>query len=435
MKLLLIKMSIVSILLCSCVSIRTGERLEDYQDDIKDLTDELKKNPDDYDALRDLSIILVRTNQNDRARDFLAKAEKQRPDDPAILFHTGLNMEFLDKKKTAMYYYKKYSEVSHLSPYRKLMEGRYLWLSRDIVYADMKSRIERENELQFERTYSEAIAVFPLIYEGDDESYSPLSRGFSEMISIDLAKVKQLTILERIRLQALKDELLLGQNPEIDPTTAPRMGKLLGAGRILSGSFNIVGKERLLINLGSWNVETSQSEQWINKEGDLASLFQIEKQIVFSFIEQTGIELTPQEKEEIEYIPTQNLEAFLAYCKGLEMEDAGQFDRAASLFQNAVDMDPSFKTAGSQSESASSMSYSGGSKERIIDVARMDDPILKKPILTGGDLVRDRLEIVETDVRSNFIPGPDYRKPAQERDLATELTNLPDPPDPPNHSQ
>jgi len=428
MKLIKLQLILIPIFLSACVTIRTGERVEDYQDNIMQLTDRLNKNPDDYNALRELSKILVRTNQNDQAQQFLAKAEMQNPNDPEILFYTGLNFEFLDNKKSALEYYKKFNEVPLLSNYKKLMEGRYLWLSREMVYQDIQIRLTQEKELESERISPNSIAVFPLNYQGDDDSFAPLSRGLSEMISIDLGKVKQLTILERIRIQALKDELALGQTPIIDPTSAPRMGKLLGASRILSGSFNVYDKERLFINLGSWDVQSSQTKEWINKDGNLDAFFQIEKELVINYLERIGIELTPEERADIQLIPTQNLEAFLSFCKGLEMEDAGHYDRASSFFKAAANIDPNFETARTKSESANSMSYGGGAKERITGVIPIDERI--RP--SERNLVNERLDALSKGVRLNFIPGLDNRKPAQEKDIATALPDPPLPPKRPN---
>ena len=432
MKFYIFIVALTAVFIYSCGSARTGESMQDYSNDVRNLKAQLNDKPNDFNALRDLSIILVRTNQNDEAQKYLARAEKQNPGDPAVMFHSGLNLEFLNQKDRAIEYYKKYDLVSNQSGYRKLMKGRYQWLSRDMIYEEMQMRIDQEKKFKVENLSSNTIAVFPLLYQGVDESIAPLSRGISEMISIDLAKVKQLTILERIRLQALKDELALSQAPQIDQSTAPRLGKLLAAGQILSGTFDVNAKRQLTVNLGSWDVKSSRRKEWINNSGDLKYFFQIEKELVFNYIDQLGIELTQQERKDIEFIPTQNLESFMLYCKGLQMEDAGQYNKATSFFQQAVDLDPSFETAGDKAATTSNVSQSGGDKERFLGVAQLDEPI-PGPTDTGGEtMVDDRLQVIEGGVRSGFSPGADNRKPAEETATAIEISNLPEPPPPPS---
>ena len=56
-----------------------------------------------------------------------------------------------------------------------------------------------------------------------------------------------------------------------------------------------------------------------------------------------GIELTPEQRREILYIPTKNMQAFLEYCNGLEKQDAGQLDAAGQHFKRALQIDPNFK--------------------------------------------------------------------------------------------
>ena len=122
----------------------------------------------------------------------------------------------------------------------------------------------------------------------------------------------------------------------------------------------------------------------------------------------------------------------MLYCKGLQMEDAGQYNKATSFFQQAVDLDPSFETAGDKAATTSNVSQSGGDKERFLGVAQLDEPI-PGPTDTGGEtMVDDRLQVIEGGVRSGFSPGADNRKPAEETATAIEISNLPEPPPPPS---
>ena len=47
--------------------------------------------------------------------------------------------------------------------------------------------------------------------------------------------------------------------------------------------------------------------------------------------------------------PTSNLQAFLAYSRGVQAEDQGKFDEAARFFESAKTIDPSFSAATSKS--------------------------------------------------------------------------------------
>jgi hypothetical protein len=137
--------------------------------------------------------------------------------------------------------------------------------------------------------------------------------------------------------------------------------------------------------------------------------------------------LTQEEKEAIAYIPTQNLDAFLSYSKGLLQEDAGNFKEAETFYQNAVQIDPNFNAAGNKLQSTQSIGKSGGSKDQLVTSLKTDDPVIKEqpPI----NIVSSRQQNLGNNVSSNFIQGIDSRDPAQDQGLNLAL---PEPPPPPS---
>jgi hypothetical protein len=238
-----------------------------YRAQVQGWIDRTLKDPQDFEALKNLSVYYTQAHDNDKARYYIGEALDVKPDDPEILFYKGLNLEFYNETDKALSYYSKYKDVSEDSPFREMMEGRYLWIKRQQNYSDIKSLIKNEDDLTFKNVSDSTMAVFPLIYQGIDTKYVPLSRGFSEMVSIDLAKLKEIKVLERVRIQAVLDELKLSQSAVVDQSTAPRVGKILKAGTIVSGDYDVTGNGDFKIDLGSWNVETSLRKSWVNKTG------------------------------------------------------------------------------------------------------------------------------------------------------------------------
>ncbi len=410
----------------SCYSGSVMDDPEICKEEVDGWLTRVKQNPDDFDALKNLSVYYVQTNKNAEGDKYIAEALKIKPDDPELLFYKGVNLEFFNKKKEALDYYKKYTGILNDSQYKDMMEGRYLWLKRQQAYSDVDSLIKREKEQSAGISSDSTIAVFPLIYRGINKDYFPLSRGFSEMISIDLAKVKELTILERIRIQAVLDELKFGQSAAVDKSTAPRVGKLLGAGTIVSGNYDVTNSKEFKIDLGSWEVRTSKVKSWVNISGNLDDFFTLQKEVVFDFLKKNNIELTHEEQEAIAYIPTQNLQAFLAFSKGLMLEDSGDFEGAALLFKKAVDIDPNFKAAKEKMKSSESISRVGGAKEQLITGLTNTLPAIRIPEI---DIFHDRRVIIDNNVFFNFNRNEIDRSPA--KDIKEIRSILPDPPPPP----
>ncbi len=393
---------------------------------VNDWTDRINKNQHDFEALKNLGIYYMQVKDNQKARYYLDHALEENPSDPALFLYKGINLEFFNKPEDAMSYYQKFDKVPLDSPYRELLEGRYLWLKRQKIYSEVDSLAKAEDQSSFENASVSTLAVFPLMYHGVNENYVPLSRGFSEMISIDLAKVKDLTILERIRIQAVIDELKFSQSSAVDQSTAPRAGKLLKAGTIVSGDYDISEEQEFKINLGSWDVQTSERKSFVNVSGKLEDLFELQKRVVFSFLEKNGIELTQEEKESIAFIPTQNLNAFLSYSSGLLQEDAGNFKEAETFYQNAIQIDPNFNAAGDKLETTQSIGKSSGTTDQLITSLRTSDPVIVDQ--SSINIVYNRQQNLGNNISTNFVQGIDSRNPAQDQGLNLAL---PEPPPPP----
>lgn len=397
-----------------------------YRQQVLEWENRLISHPSDFEALKNLGMYYSQIKEPESARIYIDKAIKIEPNDPAMILYKGINLEYFGKQEEALSYYSRFEEVDELSPYREMLEGRMLWIKRQQAYSDIKLMAGQEDEISETDISENTMAVFPLIYQGINPDYVPLSRGFSEMISIDLAKVKSLTVLERVRIQAVLDELKFSQTEYVDQSTAPRTGKLLRAGTIVSGDYDITDDTQFKINLGSWNSQTTERKSWVNKTGGLSDFFALQKEIVFAFLESNNILLTQQEKESIAYVPTQNLESFLAFSKGLLLEDAGRFDDASLQYQRAAEFDPQFQIANDKVKSSQMISKSGGSKEDISEVLRVDDPVVTNELI---NITENRTQNLTNNITSSFVQGIDSRSPAEESNL--NVQQLPPPPPPP----
>jgi tetratricopeptide (TPR) repeat protein len=238
------------------------------------------------------------------------------------------------------------------------------------------------------------------------------------MITVDLASIDELTLVERTRLRELLDELELAQSKYVDPSTAPRVGQLLGAGRLIGGGYNVLGGEELRTDVALADLEQAGQVPDLETRSDpLENLFQLEKEIVFQLVDQLEVELSPAEREEIERVPTRNLQAFLAYSRGLEAEARGNYEAAAEAFRRAHERDPDFSRAADKQEEAAGLSAAAGGTEQALWAARqIEGPSAQI------DLIGNRLRIL-TQTTST-----EERQPAAE----SENTVLRDPPPPPS---
>jgi len=115
------------------------------------------------------------------------------------------------------------------------------------------------------------------------EEYNPLSKGLADMLITDLSNVKSIQIVEREKLESLLKEIELGEGKFMDESTAQKLGKGLGAGYILTGSYFIMG-ETMRIDARLVNVGTGEVSMGEEITGKTKTFFELEKDLVHKLI-------------------------------------------------------------------------------------------------------------------------------------------------------
>ncbi|GAB4321472.1 MAG: hypothetical protein Kow0074_12470 [Candidatus Zixiibacteriota bacterium] len=174
------------------------------------------------------------------------------------------------------------------------------------------------------------------------DSLRPLSKGLAAMTVTDLSKVRALRVVERLKTDKLLEELGLSNSAAFDTAAAPRYGKLLGASTVLGGDVSLVGHDRLSLAPALVSSKTGEVTLPDDQTGALLDFFRLQKQLVFDVVDHLGITLSEVERDSIGRVPTQSLEAFLAYSRGLDLQDRGMYEAANDQFDRAVQIDPDF---------------------------------------------------------------------------------------------
>ena len=388
---------------------------------------DLVRRPDDARAMRDLGALLAQAGQNDEATERLEQAYSAAPGDPKTLYYLGLVREAQRDRDAAVALYGRYATVSTRSPFRPLLEGRYRWLVRERLRDEMEALVAREDTLTTGEASPRTVAVFPFAYLGQDPRFEPLGRGLGEMVTVDLASLPELQVVERARLQTLLDELAFAQSEAFDPASTPRVGRLLRAGRVVGGQFD-VSDETLRIDAALWDWEAEPLPELATRADALDRLFDLKREIVLALAEALGVSLTAEERDRIAEAPTRNVQAFLLYARGLQDEDAGRFGAAAEHYRQAARLDAGFRQAAERARQAEATADAGGTVEAGLAAA-----LAVENLGAGMNLVQRRLENLNGTVGGAFFPGGDgARGGATEAATATgALGPLPDPPPPP----
>ena len=123
--------------------------------------------------------------------------------------------------------------------------------------------------------------------------YDPMGRGIAAMMITDLATSPDLKLVERERMQDILDEQKMSRTPMFDSTTAAKVGRLLGAEFIVTGSLAASTPE-LRIDMRVIKVETGQIVKTARATGNEDKFFEIEQKLADDVLKDLDIALSPE---------------------------------------------------------------------------------------------------------------------------------------------
>lgn len=303
---------------------------------------------------RSLGIALYKAGRYPEARTALAEAARLDARDGTTSLYLGLTAEQQGDFAAARSAYAGYLKHGRTRRLRAQLEKRLAALHRREIEAAAKLAVANEATLGQVPGNPRVVAVMPFRFAGTDSSLQPLERGLAELVTTDLARSAQLTVVERARMQAMLDEIALQQGAGAEGEVPVRAGRLLRAGRIVQGGLLQVGGDALRVDAAVVDVPTSEAVGRAAENDQLHALLDLEKRLVLDLFDDLGVTLTAAERRAIEERPTRSMAAFLAYSRGLMDEDAGRFDAASRHFQDAYQIDPRFSIAAQRGASAAS---------------------------------------------------------------------------------
>jgi len=395
----------------------------------------------DVQSIRDMGIAMYHAGKLKLARGFLRLALSRAPKDMPTLYYLGMVYELEGQIDQALQHYSRYTQLNPARKMRQTVEGRMQVLVRQQMAAQIKTLLEQEKALEASLAPENSIAVLYFTDLSGNPDFVPLRKGLAEMLITDLAQVKSLQVVERARMQMLLDEMGLGMTGLVKEETAPRMGRLLKAGRIVQGTFSGADAKMLKIDalLATVGVETPAAAEKIS--GSLEEFYQLQKDLVFNLIDVMGLRLSRGEREAIQRIPTKNLTAFMAWCRGLDEEDRGNWQGAQEQFRAAVSADPAFQAAiDAIGRSAAFASFSprpetappsllaeaGGRDDRRESTRPPSGGAAALPSASAGDLITiDLLSRAAAQITPGFVPGVESRKPTTESSTIGIGTGIP----------
>lgn len=240
-----------------------------------------------------------------------------------------------------------------------------------IADADKAARaaLAAENRLDPAKIPARSFAVLPFAVDSRDTVVRPLAYGLADLLTGDLSRSPRLQLVERLHTNAILRELDLVDAGVTDPRQGPRVGRLVGARRLLLGSATRSGPTTLRLEARVVDVVGGTVQDVVSAEAPFDRVIEAEKQLALLLFERLGITLTPAQRAQVEQRQTTQLNALVAYGRGVEAETRGDAVGATAAFEEASRLDAAFAAARTQATASAPAS----SAQRASNVARVID--------------------------------------------------------------
>ena len=182
-----------------------------------------------------------------------------------------------------------------------------------------------------------SIAVLPFVNLSQDPEQEYFSDGMTEDLITDLSKLAGLFVISR-------NSVFVYKGKAIKPEDVSRE---LGVRYVLEGSVRKAGNR---VRITAQLIDaTSDYHLWAERyDRELKDIFELQDEATQKIVSALAVKLTEGEQQRLSHPPTENIEAYDCYLRGLEYYFRRTQDtnlQARAMFEQAVNLDPQFASA------------------------------------------------------------------------------------------
>jgi len=203
-----------------------------------------------------------------------------------------------------------------------------------------------------------SIAVLPFENLSRDPDSAYFTAGIHDEILARLSKIACLKVISRTSTQYYKSR----------PENLPEIARQLGVAYVLEGSVQKSG-DAVRVNVQLIKAATD-SHLWADTfDRKLIDVFSVESEVAKSIADQFQVKLTGQEERIISAKPTENVEAYDAYLRGMayslkSLNTPSNYLAAQKYLKEAVRLDPKFALSWARLSYVDSVGYRSRTNER-----------------------------------------------------------------------
>lgn len=194
------------------------------------------------------------------------------------------------------------------------------------------------------RDKAQRIAVLEFENVTRDKTLDWVGTGIKEHLTTQLSQIPSLVVVERARLGDALKELKFNRSQFVDPATAQKMGKMLGAQSVVVGSYQKF-EESMRIYARLVDVETGEVKAPTQVDGPYKKLLDLQNEVAKKLVAEMKGALGEADRKQLETSPTSNLDAYRLLSDGVYYLRNDLLDEALTQFDLALQADPNYSEA------------------------------------------------------------------------------------------
>jgi TolB-like protein/class 3 adenylate cyclase/tetratricopeptide (TPR) repeat protein len=201
----------------------------------------------------------------------------------------------------------------------------------------LSNHLENQQTAVLPGDQNKSIAVLPLINDSNDSSNVYFVNGLMESVLYNLQKIEDLRVVSRNSVEKYRN----------NPVSTAQIASELKVGYFVEGSGQKVGDE-IMLNIQLIDVSGDRhiwSKQYVRQVDDI---FSLQQEVAKSIAGEIEVLITPEEVQQINKVPTDNLIAYDHFLKGVEyyhMRNMEGLIKGIEWFEKAIQEDPEFSVA------------------------------------------------------------------------------------------
>jgi tetratricopeptide (TPR) repeat protein len=392
---------------CSQSFVRQGDQAlkgHSYQQALAYYEQALRERPDDPHVQRALGQVYYHLQDYDQAEKLLKAAQARIPKDGTIILYLGLIAETKKDYAGAAELYGKFLAANSKSLMAPQIKGRLLYVQNEQMRKRVDEAVKNEKSLASQTPAEKTVGVLPFnVPNKAGENTSALAQGMAAALWYDLASVKELRVVERLQMKYLTDELSAAEKGFVAKNSGPRLGKFVRAQHLVTANLDSPAADKLSIQTGLINTGVGSYSPAFAADDQFSKAMKVQKQMTLAVLDSLGIKLSGSARRELKKSPTDSYSAFLAFGRGVDQFDRGDYGKADAFFIEATRIDPSFGLA-KEFHSQAQLLQAGS-----VDLQRFSSVVLAGTSAkqsNGDKLGRELLDLAtpDTDPRHEDLP-------------------------------